>query len=119
LLAQGDEARAHEVLVETRALISEAELAGIRRHPWLTLTSAALFQLSGETDLASRTFRRAATEGWRAWKVEQWGVAEPLQGERETVRGIEGDLARMLEVVRQDGLAISPALPDVQREARR
>lgn len=91
-----------------RQLLAEARQAGVEGHPWLTITSASLHQLSGEADQASRAFREATAQGWRAWKLEQFGVAQPLSGEAEAIRLIEADLARMREIVRREGLAMAP-----------
>lgn len=108
LKASGQEQEMREVLENAVGLIAEAEQAGIADHPWLTVTSATVYQLAGETDLASRTFRDAVEQGWRAWEIERFGLVQPLAGQDDSSRVIEADLERMREAVRRDELAVPP-----------
>jgi TolB-like protein/DNA-binding winged helix-turn-helix (wHTH) protein len=108
-LRANDEAQEmREVLEDARRLVTEAGQAGIVAYPWITVASASVYQLSGEADRASQTFREAVAQGWRAWKLEELGVAQPLAGEAESIRLIEADLERMRKIVRREGLAIAP-----------
>lgn len=115
LRASGQEQAMRGLLGDARALVAEAEKAGIVGHPWMKVASAAIYRLSGEPDRASRAFRDAVAEGWRAWQIEQRGVAQPLADEGESIHGIEADLARMRDVVRREGLAVPPAVPTAER----
>lgn len=115
LQASGDEKGMRQALEDARGLLNEAKRAGIEGYPWLTVISASVHQLSGQADRASRAFSDAVEQGWRAWTLEQYSVAQPLAREEETVRRIELDLERMREMVQREGLAVPPSGPPVRQ----
>lgn len=108
LRASGDRSAMRSVLEEARAEIQRAQRAGIVGYPWLTLVSASVHALAGDSARAARAFAEATDQGWRAWQLEQLGVAEPVARETATIRRIEDDLARMRALVREAGLAVPP-----------
>ena len=108
LRAVNDTAGLADELAYAQSLLDELRHAGIREHPWLTMLQAVVYALGDDDELAEEWFLSAIAQGWRAWVLEQHGVAAPLGHLERPVAILENELAQARERIAANGMVSGP-----------
>lgn len=106
--ALGDQLRKGEMLDAAQEQLDAFQEAGITNHPWLSLLQASVHALRDDEERARQSFNEAIDQGWRAWLLEQYGVARPLGDVDSSIQRLLQQLANERQRVRGAGMFKRP-----------